>query len=327
MDQAQTIATLGGHSMGTTWSVRLCVAPGRDLRALHDGIHARLNEIIVQMSTWQADSLISRFNRADAGSAFALPGEFAEVLACALQVAASSDGAFDPTIGPLVALWGFGADAGGQQRPNADQLQATRARCGWQRLHWQPGQPLVQPGGLALDFSAIAKGYAVDHLSAWLRHCGITAALVEVGGELHGYGRKPDGSPWRVLVETGPEEDDAATWPPRVLTLDDRAVATSGDHFHHYADAQGLVSHSLDPRSGQPVAMTTAAVSVAAASAMLADAWATALTVLGPQQGLPLANAHGLAARFVSRHHDGPHEHLSTAFAALLEDNATENPA
>ena len=100
--------------MGTTWSVRLCVAPGRNLRALHDGITARLNEIIVQMSTWQADSLISRFNRADAGSAFALPGEFAEVLACALQVAASSDGAFDPTIGPLVALWGFGADAGAQ---------------------------------------------------------------------------------------------------------------------------------------------------------------------------------------------------------------------
>jgi Membrane-associated lipoprotein involved in thiamine biosynthesis len=180
---------------------------------------------------------------------------------------------------------------------------------------------------LALDFSAIAKGYAVDHLSAWLRHCGITAALVEVGGELHGYGLKPDGSSWRVLVETGPEEDAAGSWPARVLRLDNLAIATSGDHFHHYADAQGLVSHSLDPRSGQPVAMTTAAVSVAAASAMLADAWATALTVLGPQQGLALANAHGLAARFVSRHRDGPHEHLSTAFAALLEDNATENPA
>lgn len=327
MQQAQTIATLGGHSMGTTWSVRLAVAAQRDLRPLHEGIDARLNEIIVQMSTWAPASLISRYNRAAPGSSVTLPPEFSSVLAAALQVAAASGGAFDPTIGPLVALWGFGAQAGSQQRPDPAQLQATRTRCGWQRLAWQPGQPLLQPGGLALDFSAIAKGYAVDHLSAWLRHCGISAALVEVGGELHGYGLKPDGTPWRVLVETGPEEDAAGDWPARVLALDDLAVATSGDQHHHYADADGLISHSLDPRSGQPVAMTTAAVTVVASSAMLADAWATALTVLGPQHGLALANQRGLAARFVSRHPAGPQEHLSHAFAALLEDTAMGSTA
>ena len=321
MPATPTIATLGGHSMGTTWSVRLCVAAGRDLRSFHDGINARLNEIIVQMSTWEASALISRFNCAPAGSGFQLPGEFADVLDCALQVARFSNGAFDPTIAPLVSLWGFGAHAQRQQRPDAQQLQAARARCGWQRLHWQRGQPLQQPGGLELDFSAIAKGYAVDHISAWLRHCGISAALVEVGGELHGYGHKPDGTPWRVLVETGPEEDAAGDWPARVLALDNLAVATSGDHYHHYADADGRVSHSLDPRTGQPVAMTTAAVTVVDASAMRADAWATALTVLGPQAGLALASAQGLAARFVSRHRDGPREHLSPAFSALLESN------
>lgn len=319
MEQLPIIATLGGHSMGTTWSVRLVVAAQRDLRPLHDGINARLNEIIVQMSTWEDAALISRFNRAAAGTAFVLPAEFTDVLTCALDVAARSDGAFDPSIAPLVALWGFGAQARQQQRPDAVQLATTRARCGWQRLAWEPGQPLIQPGGLELDFSAIAKGYAVDHLSAWLRHCGIAAALVEVGGELHGYGSKPDGSPWRVLVETGPEEDAAGDWPARVLALDNLAVATSGDHYHHYSDAQGLVSHTLDPRNGQPVAMTTAAVTVADASAMRADAWATALTVLGPQAGLALANRLGLAARFVSRQADGPHEHSSTAFTALLE--------
>ena len=322
MAQPLTLTTLGGHSMGTTWSVRMAVPAGRDLRPFHDGIAARLNEIIVQMSTWEPAALISRFNAAAPGTAFALPAEFTVVLEQALAVAQRSQGAFDPTVGPLVALWGFGAHAGVQARPTADTLSVTRQRCGWHRLAWQPGQPLVQPGGLELDFSAIAKGYAVDHISAWLRHCGIRAALVEVGGELHGYGRKPDGSPWRVLVETGPEEDDAATWPPRVLALDDRAVATSGDRFHHYQDAEGLVSHSLDPRSGQPVAVTTAAVTVVHASAMCADAWATALAVLGPQAGLALADTLGLAARFVSRHPDGPREHLSQAFAPLLEHTA-----
>lgn len=327
MEQPPIIATLGGHSMGTTWSVRLVVAAQRDLRPLHDGITARLNEIIVQMSTWEEAALISRFNRAPAGTGFTLPEEFSAVLAAALDVARASDGAFDPSIGPLVALWGFGAHAGAQQRPDATTLASTRARCGWQRLAWQPGQPLLQPGGLELDFSAIAKGYAVDHISAWLQHCGVTAALVEVGGELRGYGHKPDATAWRVLVETGPEEDAAADWPARVLALDGLAVATSGDHYHHYRDADGLVSHSLDPRSGQPVAMTTAAVTVLANSAMLADAWATALTVLGPQAGLTLADQHGLAARFVSRHPDGPHEHLSRAFAALLEDTAMGSKA
>ena len=322
MEQPTQTTTLGGHSMGTTWSVRLVAPPGRDLRAIHDGISARLNEIIAQMSTWEPTALVSRFNRAAAGTAFVLPDEFASVLACALQVAGASDGAFDPTVGPLVALWGFGAHAGPQQRPAADTLAATVARCGFRRLSWQPGQPLVQPGGLELDFSAIAKGYAVDHISAWLRHCAVPAALVEVGGELHGYGHKPDGSPWRVLVETGPEEDAGGDWPARVLVLDDRAVATSGDRFHRYHDAAGLVSHSLDPRSGLPVAVTTAAVTVVAASTMQADAWATALAVLGPEAGLALADAHGLAARFVSRHPDGPREHLSAAFAQLLEQCA-----
>lgn len=319
MQQAQSIATLGGHSMGTTWSVRLSVTAQRDLRPLHEGIDARLNEIILQMSTWVPASLISRYNRAPPGSSVTLPPEFSNVLAAALQVAAASGGAFDPTIGPLVALWGFGAHAGARQRPDAQQLAATRARCGWQRLAWQPGQALIQPGGLELDFSAIAKGYAVDHISAWLRHCGIQAALVEVGGELHGYGLKPDATPWQVLVETGAEEEAADDWPVRVLALHDLAVATSGDQYHHYRDAAGLISHSLDPHTGQPVAMGTAAVTVVGQSAMLADAWATALTVLGPHDGLALANRLGLAARFVSRHTDGPREQLSTAFVTLVD--------
>lgn len=322
MHSALEIITLGGHSMGTTWSVRMVVAAGRDVRGFHDGIDARLNEIIAQMSTWQPDALISRFNAAEAGASFALPEEFSQVLACALEVARSSDGAFDPSIGPLVALWGFGAHAPPQQRPDPAVLAATAARCGWQRLAWQAGQPLVQPGGLQLDLSAIAKGFAVDHIASWLRHCGIAAALVEVGGELYGYGRKPDGSAWRVLVETGAEEDAAGDWPVRVLALDGLAVATSGDQYHHYQDSAGWVSHSMDPRSGQPVPTSTAAVTVVDQSAMLADAWATALTVLGPQAGLTLANARGLAARFVSRHTEGPREHLSAAFVHLLEKDA-----
>ncbi len=311
------VASLGGATMGTNWSAKLVLPRQRDLHPLHAGIQAQLDAVVAQMSTWQTDSDISRYNRAPAGSWCPLPAQTRTVLACAQAVAAASDGAFDPTVGPLVALWGFGAHAATRTLPDEHALLAARARCGWRRLQWQEAA-LLQPGGLELDLSAIAKGFGVDEVVRWLRAQGIAAALVEVGGELQGYGQKPDGQPWRVLVESAPEEDAMTTTPPRVLSLDDRAVATSGDRWHQYRQGDLQVSHSLDPRSGQPVQRAAAAVTVVAADAMHADAWATALTVLGCEAGLALATRLGLAARFLERSEAGPRETLSPAFEALL---------
>ena len=304
--------------MGTTWQVTLVAAPSRDLHPLHAGIQAQLDTVVAQMSTWEAGSNISRFNAAPADTVLSLPESFGHVLRAALDIAALSGGAFDPTIGPLVALWGFGAHAHARRLPDASLLDATRARCGWQRLSLR-GNQLTQPGGLELDLSAIAKGFAVDAVSAWLRSQDISAALVEVGGELHGYGTKPDGQPWRVLVESEPEADAAADHPPRVLALDDIAVATSGDRWHHYAADCVQYSHTLDPRTGSPVTRAAAAVTVVADDAMHADGWATALTVMGLQQGLAFAGEHNLATRFVTRTADGIEEHLSPAFQRLLD--------
>lgn len=319
MSSLHDIASLGGHTMGTTWQVKLTTAPGRDLHPLHAGIQAQLDAVVAQMSTWEAASDITAFNRAAAGTSLPLPGLFAEVMDCALDIARHSEGAFDPTVGPLVALWGFGAHAHAQRVPDAALLAATRARCGWQRLHWQDGR-LLQPGGLELDLSAIAKGFAVDLVSRWLRGQGIDAALVEVGGELHGQGRKPDGQPWRVLVEAGPEEEAELAHPPRVLALDNLAVATSGDRWHQFTQDGAQFSHTLDPRVGAPVGRAAAAVTVVAHDAMQADGWATALTVMGVAPGLAFANAQGLAARFITRGARGVEEHLSTAFSALLTE-------
>jgi len=321
-DPLSDIARLGGTTMGTTWSVSLVAPRQRDLHPLHAGIQARLDEVVAQMSTWDAGSDLARYNRAAVGQWCPLPAETRHVLAAAQAIAATSDGAFDPTLGPLVALWGFGAQAGPRRVPDAATLQATRARCGWQQMQWR-ADALLQPGGLELDLSAIAKGFGVDHVAAWLRAQGIAAALIEVGGELAGYGRKPDGQPWRVLVESAPEEDAHGDTPPRVLALDGKAVATSGDRWHQYhADGQPY-SHSLDPRTGVPVRQVAAAVTVVADDAMHADAWATALTVLGREQGLALAEREGLAARYLERAIDGPREHLSSAFQRLLDEQAT----
>lgn len=315
------IAGLGGATMGTTWRVRVSVRRGRELHGLHAGIQATLDEVVAQMSHWEADSDISRYNRATRGTLQRLPAGFAQVMSVALEVAQASQGAFDPTLGPMVALWGFGASRGPKRVPSEAERAATAARVGWSRLVWDAGShELLQPGGLELDLSAIAKGYGVDAVAAYLRHAGVDAALVDVGGELYGYGNKPDGQPWRVLVESAPEEDAASDLPPRVLALRDLAVATSGDRWHHFDSEDERYSHTFDPQLHRPVPRAPAAVTVVAGDTTRADAWATAMTVLGPEKGLALAERLQLAVRFLARDADSLRESLSPAFATLLED-------
>ncbi len=290
------VDALGGETMGTTWSVKL-VAPGASLRALHDAVQARLDGIVAQMSTWLPDSDLSRFNAAQAGSWIALPEALFAVMRCALEIAEASGGAFDPTVGPLVDLWGFGPAGRGAALPDERRIEAVRRRIGWQRLALRADtREALQPGDVRVDLSAIAKGYAADAVAKDLRARGIGSALVEIGGELYGFGRKPDGTPWRVLVETDPDRDDGV---PQVLRLSANAVATSGDRWHRYRDGDAEYAHTIDPRTGRPAAHAPVAVTVVADEAMRADAWATALTVMGADDGLAFAREHGLAARFV----------------------------
>ena len=309
--------------MGTTWSVRLTAARNADLHALHAGIQARLDRVVAQMSTWEPGSDISAYNRADAGTWLRIPPDFFAVLACALRIGEASDGAFDPSIGSLVGLWGFGAEAAIGEVPSMPERDAARDAVGWRRIQLRGDREVLQPGRVRLDLSAIAKGFGADLVVAGLREAGISGALVEVGGELHGYGRKPDGTRWRVLVEAGPEEDDDSL-EPRVLELDGIAVATSGDRWHHYTrrDEHGderRYTHTIDPRSGAPVEHAPVAVTVVARDAMHADAWATALTVLGESAGMALAEREGLAVRYLSRDAEGRlRERMTDNFRAHL---------
>ncbi|MBU8976543.1 FAD:protein FMN transferase [Lysobacter sp. MMG2] len=301
--------------MGTTWSVKLAAPRNADLHALHAGIQSRLDDVVAQMSNWEAGSDLSRYNASDAGSWHALRDDFWTVLSCALDIAHASGGAFDPTVGSLVDGWGFGPPSAGA---SAFSPEAARAHVQWRRVILDPAQRrALQPGGTRLDLCAIAKGFGVDAVAAHLRAQGIDAALVEVGGELYGYGRKPDGAPWRVIVEGwSGDEDDANE--ARVLALDGLAVATSGDRWHRREHEGRAISHTLDPRSGHPVVDAPAAVTVVAADAMRADAWATALTVLGMHDGFDAACANGLAARFVDTRGDAVTERMTPAFETLL---------
>lgn len=311
------VHTLYGETMGTRWRVCAVAAARTDLAPLHAAIQSTLDAVVAQMSTWEADSDISRYNRAAAGSVHRLPRPFADVLHCALEIARESGGAFDPTIGPLVAAWGFGAGGCGGCVPGVEDRAAAHARVGWQRLALGVDGTLPQPGGVALDLSAIAKGHGVDAVAACLRSRGVAAALVDVGGELYGYGRKPDGTRWRVAVEAVPGAGEDAA--PCVLALDGCAAATSGVRWHRFEHDGRVYAHTLDPRSGAPVADAPSAVTVMADDAMRADAWATALTVMGFEAGFAFAQARGLAARFVrSGAHGAAEARATTAFHARI---------
>jgi thiamine biosynthesis lipoprotein len=315
----------GGRTMGTSWSVRLVADPARD-SDFQSGLQRQLDAVVAQMSHWEASSDLGRFNRAPAGSWHVLPQAFFDVLSFALDVARESRGAYDPCAGVLVNLWGFGPEGrfGAEDftPPAPDAVaQLLRERAAQQLLLEANERRALQPGGVQLDFSAVAKGYAVDRLAFFLKSNGVQHFLVEVGGELRGAGMKPDGQPWWVRLEEVDDASSAAASPDElVLALHGLSVATSGD-YRRYFDRDGQrYPHTIDPRSGKPIDNGLASVTVLHPMCMAADAWSTALTVLGLRDGMALAERLGLAVRFVERTQAGLREHMSTSFQQMLAE-------
>ena len=296
-----TLHSLNGTSMGTHWRVRVGNPQFLPLQTLRSAIEDVLASVVRHMSHWQADSTLAQFNRAPADTWHALPADLSTVLHAGLHWAQASGGAFDPTVGALVAAWGFGPhaplDAADWRPPTPATLAQAQACSGWQRLHYHPERGWRQHGGLQLDLSGIAKGYAVDAVLLRLHALGLRNALVEIGGELRGSGQRPDGQPWRVAIAPVPAAvGPAPDAPPQAIALRDCAIATSGSLYHRHQWQGRSYSHTLDPRTGAPIAHALASVTVLHAECLHADALATLLTVLGPEAGWEFAEQHGIAA-------------------------------
>lgn len=298
------IVRLAGLTMGTSWSAQIVDPPSACLEV----IEAVLARVIAQMSNWEAASDISRFNRTPPGVWVALPDDLMTVLRAGLDMARISGGAFDPAIGHAVEAWGFGPS----QRIGA--ALAVPGAPPWQAIELTDGKAR-RLRDVALDLSGIAKGFAVDAVADALTALGIASFLVEIGGELRGAGVKPDMQPWWVDLESPP----GLVLPVLRVALCGLSVATSGDYRRFRPSADGRLSHSIDPASGAPIANDVASVSVLHPQAMLADAWATAITVLGPERGMALATREGLAALLIRREGEGGREHMTPALVAMLE--------
>ena len=306
---------MSGATMGTTWTLKVVLpegAPGAWVSAIGDTVQSRLDRIEGLMSTWDSTSELSLFNRSSSTSATPLSPETIAVLEIAAEVGERSGGALDITVAPLVDAWGFGPGGADLPRPPTDEVVARlRPLIGLDRLEVdaRAGTAAKAHAGVVVDLSAIAKGYALDIAADGVVRMGAAEFALEVGGEVRAYGSRPDGDPWRVAVEA-PTPGSRTIF--RVIDLRDAAIATSGD-YRNFREIDGVrYAHLIDPRSALPVPWQGFSVSVVYREAARADAWATALSVLGPDEGLSLADSLGLAALFVVPGVSGGFEALYT---------------
>ncbi len=306
------LLALQGQAMGTSWHLK-AIAPAGRSEELNGLVKQRLARLTAQMSAWEPESDLSRFNRAPADTWYTLPEELFSVVAHARELAQDTDGAFDPTIAPLVALWGFGSDGAARTvPPPTEEIAQAKARIGWRRMQLRPAtRELFQPGGLSIDINALGPGFAVDEIWRALRQAGVKDFLIELGGEMRTSGWRPGGEPWRVAVERPDQHEDDVQF-DTVVALRDAAIGSSGDYRIGFTHQGRRYSHTLDPRRGEPVQHTAAAVSVVADVAMRADALAAALMVLGPDEGLRYAQQRGIAAVFTLRDENGGYRRLAS---------------
>ncbi len=290
---------LHGPTMGTRWSVRCDAVPDQDSRLLHAALQAAVEQVDAQMSPWKPGSDLMRLNRAPVDAWVDLPAEILHVLTRALEISRLSAGAFDPAVGALVDAWGFGAVR------DAPDAQAIRAAHDYPHCLAHQGLELDVATGrackrarLQMDLCGIAKGYAVDRMVAVLQKHGIRHALAALDGELCALGSQVDGQPWAVALESPQTGRRAAHG---VIELQDLAVATSGDYRRFVQVGDAHVAHTMDGRHAAPVHNGVASVTVLARTCMDADAWATALLVAGPGEGLALAQRLGLEVLWLLR--------------------------
>ncbi|MGB1289802.1 MAG: FAD:protein FMN transferase [Porticoccaceae bacterium] len=284
--------------MGTTYSITV-VADQLPPDDLSQQIDRLLSKVDRSMSTYKDESEISRFNRLSVGQTQKISSEFAEVVRISQKIWHQSNGAFDPTIGPLVDLWGFGPVDREGQVPSSESIEQVLSNVGFESIVLED-LTLSKLAPVALDVSAVAKGYAVDLVANHLEMLALPDYLVEIGGEIRVSGTNPDGQPWRIALEQA--QLFAAV--DRVIEISDSAIATSGDYRNYFEKDGVRYSHTIDPRTGMPIRHKLASVSVIAESCAEADAWATALSVMGAVESKKLANQLGLAVYMLVREDD-----------------------
>ena len=318
-----TVVELHGRTMGTSYTVRLAPTGEEKIwppetTALQKQIDQRLAEINRLMSTYDPNSELSRFNQDLSTDWYPVSRETAAVIGQALRIAELTQGAFDPTVGPVVNLWGFGPEKSQTELPSEEQITNTMGYVGYDFVEVRTDPPAVkkESANVYLDLSGIAKGYASDEVSALLAELGFSNSMVEIGGEVRTRGEKGGGNPWLI----GVQKPDAQGEPIQMaVPLRDSAMATSGDYRNFYEEGGVRYSHTIDPTTGRPVDHNLASVTIVADNCMEADALATAVLVMGESKGYDWCEQHDLAGLLLVRDAAEMAERRTPRFRELIE--------
>lgn len=312
--------------MGTKFTVKIADGlDGESLGEIFTVVHEKLQTVNGQMSTWQPDSELSRFNTTESTDWFPVSADVVTVVREALRVSELTGGKFDVTVGPLIQLWGFDRDGQPETVPTQQQIDAAKQRIGFSQLEIRADPPALrkQRPDLYVNLSAIAKGYGVDVLAGYLEEAGVENYMVEIGGEVRTKGAKPGEKPWVIGIER--PETALVRQQFRSIAPGNLAMATSGDYRNFFEQEGKVYSHTIDPHTGNPIESNLASVTLLAPTCMRADALATAIMVLGPDAGMALAKQEGLPVMLLIRDDEGNLvERSNTAFQALVHKPATK---
>jgi thiamine biosynthesis lipoprotein len=315
--EIKTLEIKGG-TMGTYYVVKVAAVADQlpDGEKLKLAIDAELESVNDALSHYRKTSEISRFNRFDKTDAFPISESMRVVTTESLRISELSGGAFEPTIGPLVNLWGFGPTHRPEKIPSEAEINQARAVMGYQKLNLTKAGLAKSNPEIKLNFSAIAKGFGVDRVAELLAKRGFDNYLVEIGGELRLKGHNDSGKSWRIAVEKPAYDGSQAI--SQVIEPGDKGVATSGDYRNYFEEDGVRYSHTIDPVTGRPITNKVISVTVVTDTCMTADGLATAFTVMGVEKSLAYAEAHNLAVMIIEKSADGFIDHYSTAFKPLM---------
>lgn len=315
-----------GKTMGTFYRVTLASPPPGALDGLRESISRQLEQDNHELSTYQQDTILSRFNQYDGIEPQPITANMADIITTALRIGAKTGGAMDITVGPLVNLWGFGPDKQPIAIPDQQQIDQARAKVGLKHLTLienDRGQWLQKDlPGLYVDLSTVGEGAATDHLAALLERRGITRYLVSVGGAVVSRGFSPAGQPWRVAIQRPTDQEVDAQ---AVVDLQGHGISTSGSYRNYYELQGKRLSHIIDPVTGRPIEHKLVSATVIAPTALEADGWDTGLMVLGTEKAKELAEQEGLAVYLISKTSTGFSVWMSPQFRSFLVSQADDN--
>lgn len=281
---------ISGYTMGTTYTVKLAniYLSEKQLINLRSKINKTLESVNKQMSTFDSDSEISLFNNYSSDAPVKISEDFAKVMKLSQQISRKTDGAFDPTLSPLINLWGFGNTERTNSVPSKKDISKALKNVGYKYVILKESKLIKKNPHVQLNLSAIAKGYGVDKLAEVISSTGCKNYMVEVGGEVVCSGLNESGKVWRIGIQDPEYNSEVGSNNIMIISLKNKAIATSGDYRNYFVYKGKNYSHVIDPRTGYPAEANVASSSVIADNCALADALATSLMVMGPKKGLAL---------------------------------------